>query len=63
MLQDWVLEDIMEEKVLIGVDVSKDSLDVAIAFQKEIITFSNEKKGVDSYRQGFENSQQIKKRG
>ncbi len=38
----------MEEKVFIGVDVSKDSLDVAIGTQKEIITFTNDQKGVDS---------------
>jgi transposase len=38
----------MEEKVFVGVDVSKDSLDVAIGPQKEIITFSNDQKGVDS---------------
>jgi hypothetical protein len=30
MLQDRVLEDDMETKVFVGVDVSKDSLDVAI---------------------------------
>jgi transposase len=38
----------MEEKVFVGVDVSKDSLDVAIGAQKDIITFSNDQKGVDS---------------
>jgi hypothetical protein len=34
----------MEEKVFVGVDVSKDSLDVAIGAQKDIITFSNDRK-------------------
>jgi transposase len=48
MLQDRVLEDDMETKVFVGVDVSKDSLDVAIGTQKEIITFSNDQKGVDA---------------
>jgi len=48
MLQDRVQEDVMEEKVFVGVDVSKDSLDVAIGTQKEIITFVNDQKGVDS---------------
>jgi transposase len=48
MLQDRVQEDVMEEKVYVGVDVSKDSLDVAIGPQKDIITFSNDQKGVDS---------------
>jgi transposase len=48
MLQDWVLEDIMETNVFVGVDVSKDSLDVAIGTQKDIITFSNDQKGVDA---------------
>ena len=38
----------MEEKVFVGVDVSKDNLDVAIGAQKEIITFANDQKGVDS---------------
>ena len=38
----------MEEKVFVGVDVSKDSLDVAIGTQKDIITFANDQKGVDS---------------
>jgi transposase len=37
----------METKVYVGVDVSKDSLDVAIGPQEEIITFSNDQKGVD----------------
>jgi transposase len=37
----------MEEKVFVGVDVSKDSLDVAIGPQKDIITFANDQKGVD----------------
>jgi transposase len=48
MLQVWVLEDDMEEKVFVGVDVSKDSLDVAIGTQKDIITFANDQKGVDA---------------
>ncbi len=38
----------MVEKVFVGVDVSKDSLDVAIGPQKEIITFGNDQKGVDA---------------
>ena len=38
----------MEEKVFVGVDVSKDSLDVAIGTQKDIITFANDQKGVDA---------------
>ena len=38
----------MEEKVFVGVDVSKDSLDVAIGTHKDIITFVNDQKGVDS---------------
>ena len=38
----------MEEKVFVGVDVSKDSLDVAIGAQKDIITFTNDQKGVDA---------------
>jgi transposase len=48
MLQDRVLEDIMEEKVFVGVDVSKDSLDVAIGPHKDIITFANDQKGADA---------------
>ena len=48
MLQDRVLEDVMETNVFVGVDVSKDSLDVAIGAQKDIITFANDQKGVDS---------------
>jgi len=48
MLQDRVQEDVMEEKVVIGVDVSKDSLEVAIGPHKDIITFANDQKGVDS---------------
>jgi transposase len=47
MLQEWVQEDVMETKLFVGVDISKDSLDVAIGPQKEIITFSNDQKGVD----------------
>ena len=38
----------MEAKVFVGVDVSKDSLDVAIGPQKDIITFANDQKGVDA---------------
>ncbi len=38
----------MEENVFVGVDVSKDSLDVAIGSQKDIITFANDQKGVDA---------------
>jgi transposase len=48
MLQDRVLEDVMETKVFVGVDVSKDSLDVAIGPQKDIITFANDQKGADA---------------
>jgi transposase len=48
MLQDRVQEDVMETNVFVGVDVSKDSLDVAIGPQKEIIKFGNDQKGVDS---------------
>jgi transposase len=48
MLQDRVLEDDMDEQVFVGVDVSKDSLDVAVGTQKDIITFANDQKGVDS---------------
>jgi len=48
MLQDRVLEDVMETNVFVGIDVSKDSLDVAIGPQKEIITFSNDQNGVDA---------------
>jgi transposase len=38
----------METKVFVGIDVSKDSLDVAIGPGKEIITFTNDQKGVDA---------------
>jgi transposase len=38
----------METKLFVGVDVSKDSLDVAIGTQKDITTFTNDQKGVDS---------------
>ena len=38
----------METKLFVGVDVSKDSLDVAIGTQKDIITFANDQKGVDA---------------
>jgi hypothetical protein len=34
MLQDRVLEDVMETNVFVGVDVSRDSLDVASGAQK-----------------------------
>jgi transposase len=48
MLQDRVQEDVMETNVFVGVDVSKDSLDVAIGTHKDIITFANDQKGVDA---------------
>jgi len=38
----------METKVFVGVDVSKDSLDVAIGSERDIITFANDQKGVDA---------------
>lgn len=38
----------METNVFVGVDVSKDSLDVAIGAQKDIITFCNDQNGVDA---------------
>ena len=38
----------MGTKVFVGVDVSKDSLDVAIGPKKEIIIFTNDQKGVDA---------------
>ena len=38
----------METKVFVGVDVSKDSLDVAIGTEKDIITFVNDHQGVDA---------------
>jgi len=38
----------METKVFVGVDVCKDSLYVAIGPEKEIITFTNDRKGVDA---------------
>ncbi len=38
----------METKVFVGVDVSKDSLDVAIGPGKDITTFANDQKGVDA---------------
>ena len=38
----------METKVFVGVDVCKDSLDVAIGPGKEIITFTNDQKGVEA---------------
>jgi transposase len=38
----------METKVFVGVDVCKDSLDVAIGLGKDIITFANDQKGVDA---------------
>ncbi len=38
----------METKVFVGVDVSKDKLDVAIGSQKDIITFINDQQGVDA---------------
>ena len=48
ILQDWVLADDMETKIFVGVDVSKDSLDVAIGSKKEIISFNNDQKGADA---------------
>jgi transposase len=42
------MEELMETKVFVGVDVSKDKLDVAIGSQKDIITFANNQKGVDA---------------
>ena len=38
----------METKVFVGVDVSKDNLDVAISTEKQILTFTNNEKGVDA---------------
>ena len=38
----------MEETVFVGIDVCKDNLDVAIGPHKDIITFVNDQKGVDS---------------
>jgi transposase len=38
----------MKTKVFVGVDVSKDSLDVAIGSEKQILTFANDQKGVDA---------------
>ncbi len=38
----------METNVFVGVDVSKDSLDVAMGPQKDIIPFTNNQKGVDA---------------
>ena len=38
----------MEANIFVGVDVSKDSLDVAIGPQKDIITFTNDQKGADA---------------
>jgi transposase len=38
----------METKVYVGVDVSKDKLDVAIGSQKDVITFVNDQQGVDA---------------
>jgi len=38
----------MKTKVFVGVDVSKDSLDVAIGLEKQILTFANDQKGVDA---------------
>jgi hypothetical protein len=48
ILQDRVQENVMETNLFVGVDVSKDSLDVAIGTQKDITTFTNDQKGVDS---------------
>lgn len=38
----------MGTKVFVGVDVSKDNLDVAIGAAKDIVTFTNDQKGVDA---------------
>ena len=38
----------MGTKVFVGVDVSKDNLDVAIGAAKDIVTFANDQKGVDA---------------
>jgi transposase len=38
----------MGTEVFVGVDVSKDSLDVAIGSEKQIIAFANDQKGVDA---------------
>ena len=38
----------METKLFVGVDVSKDNLDVAIGPDKDIITFANNQKGTDA---------------
>jgi transposase len=48
ILQGRVQEDLMKTKVFVGVDVSKDSLDVAIGAEKDIITFANDQKGVNA---------------
>ena len=38
----------MGTNVFVGVDVSKDNLDVAIGAAKDIVTFTNDQKGVDA---------------
>ena len=38
----------MATEVYVGVDVSKDSLDVAIGEAKDIVTFTNDQKGADA---------------
>jgi transposase len=48
MLQGRVKEELMGTKVFVGVDVSKDNLDVAIGAAKDIVTFTNDQKGVDA---------------
>jgi len=48
ILQGRVQEDLMETKVFVGIDICKDSLDVAIGPGKEIITFANDQKGVNA---------------
>jgi transposase len=48
MLQGRVQEDLMGTEVFVGVDVSKDSLDVAIGAAKAIVTFTNDQKGADA---------------
>ena len=38
----------MRTEVFVGVDVCKDSLDVAISAEKQILTFANDQKGVEA---------------
>jgi hypothetical protein len=48
ILQGRVKADHMGTKVFVGVNVCKDSLDVAIGTEKQILTFANDQKGVDA---------------